>query len=72
MGPIRVIACKFTKQGEVKLHARPLIDGGDWIELAVADTGIGSTSEQRSKLFEEIGQAGRRKEFSQLPSGPRQ
>ena len=31
-------ACKFTKQGEVKLQARRLVDGRDWIELAVADT----------------------------------
>jgi signal transduction histidine kinase len=34
-------ACKFTKQGEVALRARKLVDGCDWIELAVADTGIG-------------------------------
>src|SRR5260370_907979 len=34
-------ACKFTKQGEVKLKARRLIDGRDWIEFAVADSGSG-------------------------------
>ena len=28
-------ACKFTKQGEVKLKARRVASGGDWIELAV-------------------------------------
>jgi signal transduction histidine kinase len=50
-------ACKFTKQGEVKLKARRLIDGRDWIELAVADSGIGMTPEQQAKLFEEFTQA---------------
>src|SRR5262249_23164041 len=31
-------ACKFTKQGEVKLKARKVANGGNWIELAVSDT----------------------------------
>jgi len=26
---------------------------GDWVELAVADTGIGLTAEQQAKLFQE-------------------
>ena len=52
-------ACKFTKQGEVKLKARKLLDGRDWIELAVADSGIGMTPEQQAKLFEEFTQADR-------------
>jgi adenylate cyclase len=50
-------ACKFTKQGEVALRARRLVDGHDWIELAVADSGIGMTAEQQAKLFEEFTQA---------------
>ena len=50
-------ACKFTKQGEVKLKARRVANGGDWIELAVCDTGIGMTPEQQAKLFEEFTQA---------------
>jgi len=50
-------ACKFTKQGEVALRARRLADGYDWIELAVADSGIGMTAEQQAKLFEEFTQA---------------
>jgi adenylate cyclase len=50
-------ACKFTKEGEVKLRARRLVDGRDWIEIAVADTGIGLTPEQQAKLFEEFTQA---------------
>jgi GAF domain-containing protein/CheY-like chemotaxis protein len=50
-------ACKFTKQGEVALRARKVADGRDWIEFAVADTGIGMTAEQQAKLFEEFAQA---------------
>ena len=50
-------ACKFTKQGEVKLQARKLVDGGSWVELAVADSGIGMTAEQMGKLFQEFTQA---------------
>jgi signal transduction histidine kinase len=50
-------ACKFTKEGEVRLRARRVTDGRDWIELAVADTGIGMTPEQQAKLFEEFSQA---------------
>src|SRR5262245_8303037 len=50
-------ACKFTKQGEVTLAARRVVDGRDWIELAVADSGIGMTPEQQAKLFEEFSQA---------------
>jgi signal transduction histidine kinase len=50
-------ACKFTKQGEIKLHARKMANGGNWIELAVADTGIGMTAEQMAKLFQEFSQA---------------
>jgi signal transduction histidine kinase len=50
-------ACKFTKQGEVKLKAGRAANGGDWIELAVSDTGIGMTPEQQAKLFAEFTQA---------------
>ena len=45
-------ACKFTKEGEVALRARKVSDGRDWIELAVADSGIGMTAEQQAKLFQ--------------------
>jgi len=51
-------ACKFTKQGQVTLRAcRVLADGRDWIDLAVADTGIGMTAEQQAKLFQDFTQA---------------
>ena len=50
-------ACKFTKEGEVKLRARRVADGRDWIELAVANSGIGMTAKQQTKLFEEFSQA---------------
>jgi signal transduction histidine kinase/DNA-binding response OmpR family regulator len=50
-------ACKFTKQGEVALGVRRVIDGQNWIEIAVADTGIGMTPDQQAKLFEEFSQA---------------
>jgi signal transduction histidine kinase len=50
-------ACKFTKEGKVTLKARRVADGRDWIELAVADSGIGMTPEQQAKLFEEFSQA---------------
>jgi signal transduction histidine kinase len=50
-------ACKFTKDGEVKLKARRFVDGRDWIEVAVSDSGIGMTPEQQTKLFAEFTQA---------------
>jgi signal transduction histidine kinase len=50
-------ACKFTKEGEVALRVRQVVDGHAWIELAVADTGIGLTAEQQAKLFQDFTQA---------------
>jgi signal transduction histidine kinase len=50
-------ACKFTKDGEVRLQARRIANGSDWIELAVIDSGIGMTPEQLTKLFQEFSQA---------------
>ena len=50
-------ACKFTKEGEVALRVRKVTDGREWVELAVADSGIGMTAEQQAKLFEEFTQA---------------
>src|SRR4029077_14543151 len=50
-------ACKFTKEGDVALRVRKVTDGRDWVELAVADTGIGLTAEQQAKLIQEFAQA---------------
>jgi len=50
-------ACKFAKGGEVNLKARRLVDGRDWIEVAVSDSGIGMTPQQQAKIFEEFTQA---------------
>jgi signal transduction histidine kinase len=50
-------ACKFTKEGEVALRVRKVADGREWVELAVADTGIGMTAEQQAKLFQDFTQA---------------
>ena len=51
-------ACKFTEYGSVSLSvARSREDGDDWISMRVVDTGIGMTSEQLGKLFQEFSQA---------------
>jgi adenylate cyclase len=50
-------ACKFTKEGEVALRVRKVADGREWVELAVADSGIGLTAEQQAKLFQDFTQA---------------
>jgi adenylate cyclase len=51
-------ACKFTKGGEVSLRVAPVsVEGRNWLDFSVADTGIGMTPEQLNKLFEEFVQA---------------
>jgi signal transduction histidine kinase len=50
-------ACKFTKEGEIALRVHKVADGRDWVELAVADSGIGMTAEQQAKLFQDFTQA---------------
>ena len=42
---------------EFKLRASRISNGRDWFELSIPDTGIGMTSEQQAKLFEEFTQA---------------
>jgi adenylate cyclase len=51
-------ACKFTKDGEVSLRVMPVsVEGRNWVDFAIADTGIGMTPEQVNNLFEEFVQA---------------
>jgi adenylate cyclase len=52
-------ACKFTENGVVTLEAKRERhdDGGEWLRVAVTDTGIGMTQEQLGSLFREFGQA---------------
>jgi signal transduction histidine kinase len=50
-------ANKFTEKGTITIDARHRQEnGGDWITLAVTDTGIGMTPEQMGKLFQEFAQ----------------
>jgi PAS domain S-box-containing protein len=51
-------ANKFTERGTITIDAHHQQEnGGDWIALAVTDTGIGMTPEQMDKLFQEFSQA---------------
>src|SRR5262249_8005730 len=51
-------ANKFTERGSIAIDARQRQnDGCDYVIMAVADTGIGMTPEQMSKLFQEFSQA---------------
>jgi signal transduction histidine kinase/DNA-binding response OmpR family regulator len=48
-------ASKFTEHGHVRFTVRR--EPGDWMVFQVADSGIGMTEEQMSKLFREFSQA---------------
>lgn len=48
-------ACKFTENGTVGIDVTR--EEGDWIEIAVSDTGIGMSDEQMERLFSEFSQA---------------
>ncbi len=56
-------ASKFTENGTITLSAMRLPgngthdSGGDWLVFRVADTGIGMTEEQLSRLFQRFSQA---------------
>ena len=51
-------ASKFTENGTISLKiSRETADGRDWINFAVADTGIGMASEEMDRLFEAFAQA---------------
>lgn len=47
-------ALKFTLRGEVRVSARRV--GQDWIEFAVADTGIGIAPEYHAAIFQDFSQ----------------
>jgi signal transduction histidine kinase/DNA-binding response OmpR family regulator len=51
-------ACKFTENGTITLEVdRKQVQGRDWIQFRVRDTGIGMTKEQTGKLFQAFQQA---------------
>jgi PAS domain S-box-containing protein len=51
-------ACKFTRDGTIRLAARADGDGeGGWVEIEVRDSGIGMTAEQMGRLFQAFTQA---------------
>jgi signal transduction histidine kinase/CheY-like chemotaxis protein len=51
-------AAKFTQHGRVRFEVAPVrAHDQDWIEFAVADTGIGLTPEQAARLFQTFSQA---------------
>jgi hypothetical protein len=56
-----ILAVPMLKENEliggIALRVRKVADGHDWVELAVADTGIGMTAEQQAKLFQDFTQA---------------
>lgn len=51
-------ASKFTEKGTITLHVnRDTNNGKDWLSIAVSDTGIGISEEQKARLFEPFTQA---------------
>jgi PAS domain S-box-containing protein len=50
--------CKFTVNGVITVRMQPLVvDGRAWLEIDVADTGIGISPPQMARLFGEFMQA---------------
>jgi PAS domain S-box-containing protein len=47
-------AAKFTEKGQITLSVRRT---GEWVEFAIADTGIGMSEEQLGRLFQRFSQA---------------
>src|SRR5262245_14505076 len=51
------ITCEITDEGMIAFWWRKVAEGRDWVELAVAESGIGMTAEQQAKLFQDFTQA---------------
>ncbi len=50
-------ACKFTQNGTVSVEVAPVrVEGADWIEWRIGDTGIGIAPDQMQKLFRPFSQ----------------
>ena len=50
-------ACKFTERGRIDVTiATAVADGRNWIEIAVADTGVGMGPGELERLFEDFSQ----------------
>jgi PAS domain S-box-containing protein len=51
-------AAKFTKEGDISLEvSREMMEGHEWIQFRITDTGIGMTEDQLIKLFQTFTQA---------------
>jgi signal transduction histidine kinase/ActR/RegA family two-component response regulator len=51
-------ACKFTDHGTITLNVGQLkVEGKNWIQFQVRDTGIGISAKQKENLFQEFAQA---------------
>ena len=51
-------AAKFTEKGQITLTAwHEMVDGVDWVNFRVADTGIGMSPEQMERIFQAFIQA---------------
>ena len=54
-------AAKFTQNGQITLSGRRLeLNEQNWVEITVADTGIGISPDQQTKLFSNFSQASSR------------
>jgi len=51
-------AAKFTKQGNIDLLVEAeTVDGAEWVQMSVSDSGIGISAEKIDHVFEEFSQA---------------
>jgi signal transduction histidine kinase len=55
--PRRGLPLQFSPIAQLRQNGYKVGLGRDWVELAVADTGIGLTAEQQAKLFQDFSQA---------------